>query len=151
METCFTERLTLRTFKITIKMRNNQLNSFTKNSLRLSVNERIHQLEKKTDNLNVIQKQLELSEMIEELIDYANTAPHGLVEVIFTDKVLPQSAGADEIILASDGIISGFNVSNPESKRSLMRTVIVVDPSWSADFVIYKGNYNLPTNMLRKI
>ena len=68
-------------------MRRDRINKFTENLLRLAALERVRQLELVTENMNVINKQLELLETINTLIMLANSSPAGQVEIVITTKV----------------------------------------------------------------
>jgi hypothetical protein len=127
----------------------NKLSNLTENLIRLAALERVQQLEKKSDNLNVIDKSLELTRLADEIILRANKAPLGLVEVVFTKKQSAKKQSVEEILLHSDCRISGFNTSDPDNVSSLFRTVIIVDPKWSTDIKVYGCEYGLPTSFLR--
>ena len=72
MDSKFTHGSVQRTFKIHNKMRRNKLHEFTENSLRLTVLERVQQLERMSENLNVVKKQIELTKVINEIIILGN-------------------------------------------------------------------------------
>lgn len=128
----------------------NKLNSFTTNLLRLTVLERVHQLEKKDPGINVLKKQLELLNTIDEVILYANSAPHGQVEIVITDKNFKDKTTVQRILENSVCRISSFNLADPESKNTLMRTVIILNPKWSTNFNIYHCQYGFDDSHLVK-
>ena len=127
----------------------NKLSKFTENLIRLAALERVHQLEEIYDNLNVIDKQVELEEFADEIILRANKAPNGQIEVVFTNKQTVKGTKPETILLNSIGKVSGFNISNPGEYKSLFRTVIVVDPKWSSDLKVFQSEYGLPTSCLK--
>ena len=126
----------------------NKLSNFTQNLIRLAALERVHQLEETSDSLNVIDKQLELTELADEIILRANKAPSGLVEVIFPTIQTKKETKIEKILLNSTKI-SGFNVSKPEDLNSIFRTVIVVDKLWSSDLRVLQSEYGLPNSYLK--
>lgn len=127
----------------------NKLSTFTENLIRLAALERVHQLEEISDNINVIDKQIEFTEIADQIILRANKAPRGLVEVIFSNKRTKRDAEIENILLNSEGTISGFNVGNPASVHSLFRTVIVVDHMWSPNLEVYQSEYGLDDSYLK--
>lgn len=136
-------------FKSKISMKN-QLNKHTENFLRLSVLERMRQLEKKDPDIDLIQRESEYLEMIDELILYANSAPHGQVEIVFMNKDFTSKAPIEKKLLHSRYKVSAFNVKDPESYNTLMRTVILIDPKWSCDFDVYHCQYGYGDSHLKK-
>ena len=125
------------------------INKFTQNLLRQAALERVRQLEKLSENLNVIKKQLDILDTVDELILFANTSSEGMIEFVVTDKVFKEPTPA-RVLENSVCRISAFNISDPESKKVMMRTIIVIDPLWSNNFTIYKGQYGLPDSMLKE-
>jgi hypothetical protein len=125
------------------------INKFTQNLLRQAALERVRQLEKLSENINVIKKQLDILDTVDELILFANTSSEGMVEFVITDKVFKEPTPV-RILENSVCRISAFNINDPESKKVMMRTIIVIDPLWSNNFIIYKGQYGLPDSTLRE-
>ena len=126
----------------------NKLSKFTENLIRLAALERVHQLEEISDNINVIDKQIEFTEIADEIILRANKAPKGLIEVVFSNGRNKREAKIEDILLNSESKISGFNVSNPTEIRSMFRTVIIVDHMWSSNLEVYQSEYGLDDSYL---
>ena len=128
----------------------NKLNNASENLFRLAVLERIGQLEQKEKTSNILKKQREHLDVIDEVILYANSAPHGQIELVVTDKNFKDSESVERLLINSVYKISSFNVGDPESKKTLMRTVIILDPKWSNDFEIYHCQYGFDDSYLKK-
>ena len=126
----------------------NKLSKFTENLIRLAALERVHQLEEISDNINVIDKQIEFTEIADEIILRANKAPQGKVEIVFPNKRVKKEAKIEDILLNSDGI-SGYNVNNTTKIHSLFRTVIVVDHMWTSNLQVYQCEYGLDDSYLK--
>ena len=126
----------------------NKLSKFTENLIRLAALERVRQLEEISDNINVIDKQIEFTELADEIILRANKAPKGLIEVVFSSGKNKRDAKIENILLNSEGKISGFNVNNITTVHSMFRTVIVVDHMWSSNLEIYQSEYGLDDSYL---
>jgi len=150
METKFIFRYAFSTSKLNYEM-TNKLNSFTENTIRLVVLERIQQLEQLSSSVNVIKKQTELNQLANELIIRANTALPGLVEIVFTNREVSEEITLEEILLNSLCKISGFNVQNPKDLNSPFRTIIIVDPTWSTNFKLYGGQYGAPIFHMKEL
>ena len=55
------------------------------------------------------------------------------------------------VAAASAVSLDSYNLADPESKKTLFRTVIILDPEWSDDFDVYQCQLGYPDNLLRKI
>ena len=122
-----------------------KLRASTENLLRLAASERVRQLEKQDHNLNVVVKQLELLETVNEIILMANNSPKGLVEIVFTEKSNPEFSN-EEVIRNSVESISSFNTADMDTR--LYRTVIIVDPLWSNDLKVLQAPYGSDNSYL---
>jgi len=130
----------------------NYLSNEMENTLRLMASERVLQLEGLTDNINVVDKQLSIKKTINEVIMRANSAPNGLVEVLFLGRKLKKEASISRVLLHSKVTVSGFNVQNAEEASSLFRTLIVVDPTWDVDKLeVYGAEYGLPIKFMKRL
>lgn len=130
----------------------NYLSNEMENTLRLMASERVLQLEKFTDNINVIDKQLSIKKTMTDIIMRANSAPNGLVEVIFLGRKLKKESPVERILLHSKITVSGFNIQDPEEATSLFRTLIVVDPTWDTDKIeVYGTEYGLPIKFMKRL
>jgi hypothetical protein len=128
----------------------NRLRKETENLIRLNVLERMKQLEEKGQTKNILQKQLEMEDTMNMVLNYANNhASSGIVEIVFTDKKFKSDTSISRILLNSIHKISGFNVYDPESRNTLFRTVIVIDPLWSDDIAVFESEYGMPDKFLR--
>ena len=125
-----------------------KLSKQTENLIRLAALERVRQLEETSENLNVIDKQIELTEVADQIILRANKAPAGLVEVVFTNNNSRRKARIEDLLLTGDKIC-GFNIGDPTSIHSLFRTVIVVDKIWSDNLEVYQSEYGLADSYLK--
>lgn len=122
------------------------------NLLRHVALERISQLEEKSDNLNIVKKQNECLDLIDEVIFHANQAANGLVEIVVTDKQFSKDAPVEKILSNAIYTIGTFNVERPDLKGILMRTIIVIDPLWRSDKLqMFRCSLGLPTSMLTEV
>lgn len=127
----------------------NGLNSFTENLIRLTALERVHQLGETSDNENLLDKQLEITELVDQIILRANKAPAGIVEVVFGGRKTRKDADIETLLQTTICKISGPNVFDFTALKSPFRTVIVVDHMWSPNLKVYQSEYGLADSYLR--
>lgn len=111
------------------------------NTLMLIANEHVRQLEKQDPRLNVIRKQVEMRERMEEIIYLARTAPKGRIDVVFASQDYPPRTQPSKIIDEARQIVSFFNVSPSSRKGVMMRTVFVINVMWSDHIKAYQVQY----------
>lgn len=126
-----------------------KLRNSTENLIRLAALERTQQLERISDNENVLDKQLDLMKTVNEIILRANKAPKGIVEIVFLKESAKREERPEKLLLSADNRISSFNVEKPSNVHSLFRTVIVVDKMWSSNIRVFQSEAGLPDSYLK--
>jgi len=126
-----------------------KLRNSTENVIRLAALERTQQLERISDNENVIDKQLDIMRIANEIILRANKAPKGVIEVVFLKESAKREERPEKLMLMSDYKVVTFNVEEPSKIHSLFRTVIVVDKMWSDNIRVFQSEYGLSDSYLK--
>ena len=126
-----------------------KLRNSTENVIRLAALERTQQLERISDNENVIDKQLDIMRIANEIILRANKAPKGVIEVVFLKESAKREERPEKLMLMSDYKVATFNVEEPSKIHSLFRTVIVVDKMWSDNIRVFQSEYGLNDSYLK--
>jgi len=127
----------------------NKINPFATNILKMLRQEMMIQLVEKGDpELDILNKQLQLKETIDDVINIAKNSPNGEVSVVFLNPGTTKRMTALELLRHNKIKVTFFNTTQLEGY--LTKTIIFVPFDWSNKFRIFRCSLNLTDEYLKE-
>lgn len=129
----------------------NKVNVFARNTLKLIQYEFLTKLEEQKTMKSIFDKQEQVESTTLDIINIAEHAPKGLIEVIFAKHPFNKTTPPEKIMMDINQSLHFYNTTNPEDVDVLFRTVIVVDNNWSERLRVFRTQYGFSNKHLESV